>query len=410
MQGGERRKQKRRERQEGQERQERQKGGKGAGILEEIQRLEEEIRKTPYNKATEHHIGRLKAKIARLRSELERKRSASARGSGGTATAAIRKEGDATVVLVGYPSVGKSTLLNALTNASSAVADYDFTTVRVVPGMLSHKGAEIQVLDAPGLVEGASAGRGRGREVLSVVRNADLLLLVTDVFRTDMHALLNELVNAGIRLNEKPPAVKIVRKERGGISIFAPNSLLIDEKTVRSILQEYRMHNADVFITDENITIERFIDAIEGNRRYIPAIIAVNKIDLCGCGGEIESSIQEMREDLCRSGFFFEASDIIPISAKEGANIEALKDAIFNKLRFLRIYLKPPGKREAEKEPMILREGATVGDVCDKIHRELRKKFKYARIWGKSVKYEGQRVGLEHKLCDGDVVSIFAGR
>ena len=95
MQGGERRKQKRRERQE---RQERQKGGKEAGILEEIQRLEEEIRKTPYNKATEHHIGRLKAKIARLRSELERKRSAAARGSGGAAS--IRKEGDATVVLL----------------------------------------------------------------------------------------------------------------------------------------------------------------------------------------------------------------------------------------------------------------------------------------------------------------------
>ncbi|MCW3136498.1 MAG: GTP-binding protein [Canidatus Methanoxibalbensis ujae] len=364
-------------------------------ITAEIRRIEEELRNTPYNKATEHHIGRLKAKLARLRGELEKERS---RRSGGGA-APFRKAGDATVVLVGFPSVGKSTLLNSLTNACSAVAEYDFTTISVVPGMLKYKSAEIQVLDVPGIVEGASSGRGRGREVLSVIRNADLIIIVTDVLRCDVQKIIEELRNAGIRINESPPAVKIVKKAKGGISIYA-DEIQIEEKTLHAILKEYKIHNADVFIREKNITIERFIDAIEGNRRYVPAIIAVNKIDMLDDGGAdgITRIIERIKG--------VDKSSILPISAEKGTNIEMLKDMIYEKMRFIRVFLRPPGK-QVEKEPMVLREGAKVGDVCDKIHGNMRSRFKYARVWGKSVKYDGQRVGAEHELCDGDTVSIF---
>ena len=184
-------------------------------VLQQIKQIEEELKKTPYNKATEHHIGRLKAKLARLREEAERQRVKKTRS-----VFSIKKEGDATVFLVGYPSVGKSTLLNKLTGAKSEVADYDFTTLKPVPGMLEYKGASIQIVDVPGIVEGASRGKGRGKEVLSAVRTADLIIIVADVFTVHtIDIVKKELYESGIRLNESPPDVVIRKKDRGGIRI-----------------------------------------------------------------------------------------------------------------------------------------------------------------------------------------------
>jgi len=116
------------------------------GIPEKIKKIEEEMRRTQVNKATERHLGVLKARMARLRDELEEQ---AARKSGGGTGYSVKKGGDATVVLLGFPSVGKSTLLNHLTNSNSKVGAYDFTTLTVVPGMLEYNGARIQVLDIP---------------------------------------------------------------------------------------------------------------------------------------------------------------------------------------------------------------------------------------------------------------------
>src|SRR5439155_21661548 len=105
--------------------------------------------------------------------------------------------------------VGKSTLLNHITDAGRAVAAYDFTTVDVIPGLLEQRGSKIQILDRPGLIRGGSKGRGRGKEVLSVARGCDLILLMIDVFETHVHVLEEELRLAGIRLNERPADVTL---------------------------------------------------------------------------------------------------------------------------------------------------------------------------------------------------------
>lgn len=351
------------------------------GILEEIRRIEEELKRTPYNKATEHHIGRLKAKLARLREEAEKKRKKTA-----GRVFSVKKEGDATAVLVGYPSVGKSTILNKLTGAKSEVADYDFTTLRPVPGILEYKGAKIQIVDTPGLIEGAASGRGRGKEVLSFVRAADLIIIIADVFSIHtIDIIKKELYESGIRLDERPADIVIRKKERGGIRISSTVPLSLDERTITGILSEYKIHSADVTIR-EDITIERLIDVLDGNRVYIPSLTVINKVDL-----------MDVRAD-----------GAVKISAKRGINIDELKEAIFRKLDLIRVYLKPPGGKPNLDEPMVLRRGARVEDVCRRLHKDFLNNFRYARIWGRSVKFEGQRVGLEHILEDGDILTIYA--
>jgi len=363
-----------------------------SGIESKIKEIEEEIRKTPYNKATQHHIGRLKAKLAMLREEAEKRRGSSGGGSGFS----VRKSGDATVVLVGFPSVGKSTLLNKVTTAESQVGAYEFTTLDVVPGMMEHRGAKIQILDVPGLIRGASRGKGRGREVLAAVRSADLILFVVDVFNIEqLKFLKEELKQAGIRLNSHPPKVKITVKDRGGININSTVKLTkIDERTIKAILSEYRIHNCDVVIR-EDLDEERFIDALAKNRVYLTAFVVLNKIDLVN--KEYLKEVQALID-----------MDYIAISAEKNINVEELKDKIYEKLNFIRIYMKPQGKKADLEEPMIVMKGTKIEDIAMRIHRDFRDKFRYARVWGKSVSFPGQRVGLEHEVEDGDIVSIVA--
>ncbi len=359
-------------------------------IGDEIKSIEDEIRKTPYNKATQHHIGRLKAKLARLKDELQKQ--ATAKSAGKREGYAVKKSGHATIIMVGFPSVGKSTLLNCLTGTTAEVAEYDFTTLEVIPGTLQYKGARMQFLDVPGLIQGAAAGRGHGKEVLSVTRNADLILILVDVLQPQQYdTLVKELYDAGIRINTNPPEVGIHKTSRGGITVDSTVDLDLDDKMIKAVLAEYKIHNAEVLIR-ERITLDELIDAVMGNRKYIRAITVINKIDL------VDSEM--LRTCMVR---FPEA---VPISASLGINIEALKERIYNELEFMCIYMKPRGASPDMDNPLVIKRDSTVADVCSTIHRDFIEKFRYARIWGKSVKYGGQRVGLSHMLADGDVVSI----
>ncbi len=354
----------------------------------------QELTKTPYNKATSKHIGRIKAKIARLRDEAV---SRAMKSSGGAEGFSVKKSGDATAVLVGFPSTGKSTLLNKLTGTDSAVAAYEFTTLTVVPGALEHKGAKIQLLDIPGLIAGAAMGKGRGKEVIGVVRSADIIIILVDVFNErHFDVLIKELHDAGIRINVPKPDITIKKSSHGGVRLHAVGTLNLDIEEVRSILSESKMMNADVLVRG-GATQDDLIDAIQGNRVYVPAFIAVNKVDLVD-----KERYLEIEHDIAER---FGASPLM-ISAAAGYHLEEVKDAIYDCLGFIRVYLKPHGGDADLEEPLIVRTGSTVQDVCVKLHRDFVYRFRYARVWGKSVKHPGQRVGLPHKLIDGDLLTI----
>jgi small GTP-binding protein len=221
-----------------------------ATIEEQIAEIEDEIKNTPYNKATQHHIGKLKAKLARLRAELEKARAQ--RSGGASKGYAVRKSGNASVAIVGYPSVGKSTLLNQITDAESEVGEYQFTTLSIIPGIMEFKGAKIQILDMPGLIKGASKGKGRGREVISAARSVDLILLMLDIFNLNLHTLVNELNEAGFRLNQHAADITITKHERGGINVNTTVKLTkTTPEIITSILGSYGYINADIVIRED---------------------------------------------------------------------------------------------------------------------------------------------------------------
>jgi small GTP-binding protein len=365
-----------------------------ATIEDEIKLIEDEIRNTKYNKATSGHIGKLKAKVARLKDDAVSRAMAS---SGGGEGYSVKKSGDGTVVLVGFPSVGKSTLLNKLTNTESASASYAFTTLTVVPGSMEHKGANIQILDIPGLIAGAAMGKGRGKEVIGVVRGADLILLLGDVYNEKhINVLIRELYDAGIRLNKEKPDITISKRGYGGLRFNTVGNTGLDIDDIRPLLADNKIVNADILIRGE-VTQDDFIDAMFGNRVYVPAFFAVNKVDLVD-----KETLAQIDEDVTER---FGRPPIL-LSAVSGYNVETLKDEIFDQLGFIRIYMKPVGGKADLEEPLIIREPATVEAVCTKLHRDFVEKFRYAKVWGPSVKHDAQRVGLSHRLIDGDILTV----
>jgi uncharacterized protein len=354
-----------------------------------IKELEDTIAGVKYNKKTQHAIGLYKAQIAKLKEKQELRGSKGGKGDGYS----VRKTGDGTVILLGFPSVGKSTLLNDLTNAQSEVAAYAFTTLTVIPGIMSYNNAKIQILDVPGIVRGAASGKGRGREVLAVMRNADLVLMIVDVAAPEqLDFLKKEVYDVGIRLDEKKPDVKLVRTTKDGIRIGTTVKLTkITREIIVDVLKEFKINNADVVLR-ENITVDQFIDCIQSNKVYMPSVVCVNKIDLAD-PRTVESVMKMTRADMA-------------ISAEKKQGIEKLKEITFTKLDLVRIWMKEPGKEADMKIPLIMKRNSTIGDVCNRLHRDFVTKFKFARVWGPSAKFDGQKLMLNHVLVDNDVLEL----
>ncbi|PIS14513.1 GTP-binding protein [Candidatus Shapirobacteria bacterium CG09_land_8_20_14_0_10_39_12] len=354
-------------------------------IDERIIEIETEIRKTPYHKGTEHHIGKLKARIAKLKEEKFQKGVKGGRGGGGGY--AVAKTGDASIVFVGPPSVGKSTLLNQLTNAQSKVGAYDFTTQEVIPGMMDYKGAKLQIFDVPGIIEGAAKGRGRGKEVLSVARSSNLIVIVVDVKTPNLIPLLKkELYENGIRLDEEKPKIEILKKTEGGIKVNATTKLTLAYETIKELAAEFRLPNAEI-IVKENISMDRLIDVFMANRVYLPYLVVVNKIDL--------GIPKDFKHD----------DNTVFISAQNKENLEELKARIWKELDLIRVYLKKDEKIDYQS-PFILKKGKTLNDLLQGLFIVDKERYTYAKINGPGAKFAGQEVSLTFTPQDETVVQF----
>jgi small GTP-binding protein len=112
----------------------------------------------------------------------------------------IAKEGDLQLALVGPPNAGKSSLLRALSGMAVAVGSYAFTTTRPVAALVRDRGALIQVVEIPGLIESARLDAGGGRALLGVLRNADVIAYLhgADASLDDLRTVMAEVAGAGI--------------------------------------------------------------------------------------------------------------------------------------------------------------------------------------------------------------------
>eukprot|EP00594_Rhizosolenia_setigera_P003620 CAMPEP_0178952078 /NCGR_PEP_ID=MMETSP0789-20121207/7594_1 /TAXON_ID=3005 /ORGANISM="Rhizosolenia setigera, Strain CCMP 1694" /LENGTH=377 /DNA_ID=CAMNT_0020633047 /DNA_START=123 /DNA_END=1256 /DNA_ORIENTATION=+ len=366
-------------------------------IQAKIEEIEAEMARTQKNKATNYHIGTLKAKLAKLRSEL-------VNGPGGKSSGTknaergfdVSKSGDTRVGLVGFPSVGKSTLLTALTGTRSEAAAYEFTTLTCIPGTMKYKGARIQVLDLPGIIEGAADGRGRGRQVISTARTCNIILIVLDAAKPITHKKIieAELFSFGIRVNQSPPDIKIVKKTSGGIGYqeIAPQTKGMSADVARVVCKEYKISCAEI-IMREDVTVDQFIDVIEGNRAYIPVLYVFNKMDAL--------TIEEL-------DILDQMPNYVPISSANNWNLEGLMEEIWNKCHMLRIYTKPKGQMPDYDDPVILHsaDNPTVEQFCNRLHKSIMQEFSHAFVWGRSAKHQPQRCGKDHVLLDEDIVQI----
>ncbi|GAA5999107.1 uncharacterized protein JCM10292_003333 [Rhodotorula paludigena] len=369
--------------------------------------------RTQKNKATSYHckyylfapgtviaLGQLKAKLAKLKRELVMPSSG---GGGGGIGFDVARTGIASVGFIGFPSVGKSSLMSGLTGTESVAAAYEFTTLTTVPGTLMVHGTPLQILDLPGIIEGAKDGKGRGRQVIAVARTCQLICIVLDVLKPlkDKAVIENELEGFGIRLNKQPPNITIKKKEKGGIAITNTMPLTkITHDEIKAVLSEYRMANADVSIRCDP-DVDELVDVCEGNRTYVPCIYVLNKIDAI--------SIEEL--DL-----LYRIPQAVPISVKDWLNIDELIETIWEKLSLVRIYTKPRGVKVPDyTAPVVLkRSHCTIEECvlfgsrlslpfCNALHKDIAKQVKYATVWGTSVKHSrGQKVGLGHVLADED--------
>lgn len=362
--------------------------------ISKIQEIEAEMARTQKNKATNSHLGLLKAKLAKLKREIIEGPKGAGKGGAGEGFD-VTKAGDARVGLIGFPSVGKSTLLSKLTGTHSEAASYEFTTLTCIPGTFRYKGCKIQLLDLPGIIEGAKDGKGRGRQVIGVARTCNLILIVLDAGKPMTHKRIieKELEGFGIRLNKTPPNIIFKKKDKGGINLVVQGLTLthLDKDTVTNVLKEYRVSNADVTIRCD-ATIDELIDVIEGNRIYCPCLYVLNKIDTI--------SIQEL--DLLS-----QVPHYVMICAGKEWNFDDLLEKIWSYLNMIRIYTKPKGQIPDYDAPIVVPHHAnSVENFVMRIHKSLLNQFKYALVWGTSVKHNPQKVGKEHILADEDIVQI----
>jgi len=362
---------------------------------EKLRALEEALSLIPDHKGTEKLRGRLKRRMAELRREIERRAAAK---SGRRDYFTVAKEGAAQVAILGAANSGKSSLLRALTNAKPIVAPYQLSTTKPTPGMMLHQGIDVQLVELPAiLTENLEETQFTGRS-LGLAKNADALIILLDGSNSPLRQLakiVKLLDEVGVTVKPRKAEVKVEKKDSGGIRLVVFGRFEGSYEEVAEFLASVGIRNAVVKVYGE-AGLEDLEEAVVREVMVKKAVVALNKLDSAD-----SREVEELREFLKRHGIPFAA-----ISAENGEGVEELKRALLEALELIRVYTQKEGV--VSPKPIVVKRGCTIKALAELIHRDMARRMKYARVWGKSVKLQGQQVGPDHILEDGDVVEIHA--
>jgi len=368
-------------------------------LAQRIVELEKLLSLAPRHKGAERMKGDYRKKLAVLKAQLEKKRDLdrARRSGGGAEEGVVRKEGAGQVCLIGVTNSGKSTLINAVSNADFDVGDYPFTTPIPTPAMLTLEDINIQLIELPGVFEGSHEA-GIGRQALAVARNSDCIALIIDLSQdidSQMNIILGELDAARIRLNKEKSAIRIERVGLGGHMLYGAQNFQGDIEVVKEYLSARRITNIIVRF-QKPATFEQLVDAMDSSVAYVRALVVATKGDSEGS----EARYKELEEK------YSDRFDIIPVSAESNENLDGMSWAFYEHLDILRVYTKIPGKRR-EAKPIVLPEGSVVEDAAMKVHKELFvERFRSAVILRANDKIKRRTVGLNYPLIDGDILQL----
>ncbi|PWI48597.1 hypothetical protein CEE45_06020 [Candidatus Heimdallarchaeota archaeon B3_Heim] len=250
----------------------------------------------------------------------------------------IPRSGDGRIVLFGLSNVGKSTLMNAITNTDVKTGSYLHTTREALAGTLEFRGVKIQIIDLPGFLD-FKEDWNISKQIVRVARTSDSIILVIDLsmdIKRQYKFLMDQLINS-----------KLLETE-----------------------EDSEIYNLGIIATKGDLPTSKQNYSILESQTTIP---------------------------------------ILPISSNNPESLNNLKRYIYDLLDVIRIYTKPP-RKEPAKIPFIISNGSTINELAEKIHNDLVRHFRYAKIWGSSVEFPGQRVGPDHQLNDEDIVEITTAR
>jgi ribosome-interacting GTPase 1 len=280
---------------------------------------------------------------ADLKQKISRARSELLKAaSGGRKGFRLPRQGAGRAVIIGGPNAGKSQLLASLTNAKPVVADFPFTTREPQPGMMLWEDASVQLVDTPPVTADLFDA-----DTMTLIRGADLILLMLNLGDD----------NGGQDLADAIDQIQRTKSRLGRCTT---------------------------------------IDPIDVGTTYTRTILVINKIDL----PESEDRFQFFEEYLNHDYETFR------VSALKGTGLEPLREAIYKAMDVVRVYTKAPNKKDPDMEsPFLLSNGQTVLDLAERIHKDVARDFKFARVWGTEV-HDGTTVKSDYVLKDRDIVEV----
>ena len=314
---------------------------------ERLDHLREMLRVIPKHKGTDHLQADLKTRIKELSADLAGPKKTGARTG---PTTFIHPEGAAQVALLGPPNTGKSALHARLTGSHAASEAYAFTTQYPQPGMFEHEDVAFQLVDLPPL-----SPEHPVPWMANTLQSADGCLFIVDLSRP---GCVEEVV--------------------GALDLLAQRKVVVSSVWPGDELSEAE--------EDDPFTL------------HLPTVLVASKADMVDHAREELAVLEELTGLDC---------PVLSVSAVSGEGLEELGAWLFEHLAVVRVYTKKPGEPVDDGKPYTVRRGDTVLDVARLVHRDIAASLKYARLFG-GHGYEGQQVGREHEVVDGDVLELHA--